>query len=215
MRSNWIAIVAGILLCGLSGRTFAAEPEWNGAAIKPCDRACLIGIMEGYMATIYKHDPKAVPRLAADVRMTENTGQMDVGEGMLWRSKCEPTSFNLYIAHPVSGQVALQARIKVQGRDTLIGIRLKVDRGQIQEIEQLLAGNINAAAIPLLTTPRTAMTADVPASERASREVLLRAANSYFDALEGDDGKIGAFADDCVRHENGYQTVNNPPPAAA
>jgi hypothetical protein len=36
--------------------------------------------------------------------------------------------------------------------------------------------------------------------------------NSNFDALEGDDGKIGAFADDCVRHENGYQTVNNPPP---
>jgi len=41
---------------------------------------------------------------------------------------------------------------------------------------------------------------------------MIRAANSYFDALEGDNGKIGAFADDCVRHENGYQTVNNPPP---
>jgi hypothetical protein len=39
-----------------------------------------------------------------------------------------------------------------------------------------------------------------------------KAANSYFDALEGDDGKIAAFADDCARHENGYQTVNNPPP---
>jgi hypothetical protein len=42
--------------------------------------------------------------------------------------------------------------------------------------------------------------------------VLAYAANSYFDALEGDDGKIAAFADDCVQHENGYQTVNNPPP---
>jgi hypothetical protein len=42
--------------------------------------------------------------------------------------------------------------------------------------------------------------------------VLLRAANSYFDALESDDGKIAAFADDYVRHENGYKTVNNPPP---
>ena len=48
--------------------------------------------------------------------------------------------------------------------------------------------------------------------ERTSREVLAYAANSYFDALEGDDGKIAAFADECVRHENGYQTVNNPPP---
>ena len=45
-----------------------------------------------------------------------------------------------------------------------------------------------------------------------SREVLLWAAHSYFDALEGDSGKIGAFADDCVRHENGYQTVANKHP---
>jgi hypothetical protein len=35
---------------------------------------------------------------------------------------------------------------------------------------------------------------------------MMRAANSYFDALEGDNGKIGAFADDCVRHENGCPT---------
>jgi hypothetical protein len=42
--------------------------------------------------------------------------------------------------------------------------------------------------------------------------MLIRVANSYFDALEGDSGKIGAFAKECVRHENGYQTVNNPPP---
>jgi len=32
---------------------------------------------------------------------------------------------------------------------------------------------------------------------------MFRVANSSFDALEGDSGKIGAFADDCVRHENG------------
>ena len=49
-------------------------------------------------------------------------------------------------------------------------------------------------------------------NQRVSREVMFRVANSYFDALEGDSGKIGAFADDCVRHENGYQTVNNPSP---
>jgi hypothetical protein len=41
---------------------------------------------------------------------------------------------------------------------------------------------------------------------------MIWAANSYFDALEGDNGKIAAFAQDCTRHENGYRTVNNPPP---
>jgi hypothetical protein len=153
-----------------------------------------------------------VPLLALDVRMTENTGQMDVGEGMLWRSKVEPTTFNLIAADPIEGQVSLQARVKIQGRNNLIAVRLKIDRGQILEIEQLWAGGINDAAVPLLTTPRPTLVNDIPPAERLSREVLLRAANSYFDALEGDDGKIAAFADDCVRHENGYQTVNNPPP---
>ncbi len=187
-------------------------PEWNPAAIKECDRACLVGIMDGYMDAIFKHDPKAVPPLALDVRMTENTGHMDVGEGMLWRSHVEPTTFKIYIADPVEGQVALQTRLKIEGRNALVAVRLKIDRGKILEIEQLWDRNINDAAIPLLTTPRETLVNDVPVSQRSSREVLFRAANSYFDALEGDDGGIAAFADDCVRHENGYQTVNNPPP---
>jgi hypothetical protein len=144
--------------------------------------------------------------------MTENTGHMDVGEGVLWRNKVEPTSFKIYIADPVTGQVALQARLLIGGRSALVAVRLKVDRGQVSEIEQLYDRAINDAAIPLLTTPRPGLVTDIPASERTSREVLAYAANSYFDALEGDDGKIAAFADDCVRHENGYQTVNNPPP---
>jgi hypothetical protein len=190
----------------------AGEPEWDPANIKECDRDCLIGIMDGYMSAIFKHDPKAVPPLSVDIRMTENTGEMEVGEGVLWRNKTEPTSFKIYVADPVAGQVAQQARLKIGGRDALVAVRLKVDRGKIQEIEQLYDRNIDAAAIPLLTTPLPILTTDVPPEQRSSRDLLIRAANSYFDALEGDNGKIGAFADDCVRHENGYQTVNNPPP---
>jgi len=203
-------IVATCLIASLP--VVAAEPEWNAANVKECDRACLVGIMDAYMNAIFQRDPKAVPPRAADIRMTENTGAMDVGEGMLWRSRVEPTSFKFYSADPLQGQVAMGGRLQLQGRDTLAAVRLKVDRGRILEIEQLWAGNINAAALPLLTTPVPVLTSDVPPAERTSREGLIRSANSYFDALEGDNGKIGAFADDCVRHENGYQTVNNPPP---
>lgn len=190
----------------------AAEPEWSASRVKACNRECLVGFMDGYLNAIYKHDPKAVPPLAIDVRMTENTGHMDVGEGMLWRSKVTPTDFRIYTGDPETGQVALQARLLIQGRSALVAIRLKVDRGQISEIEQLYDRNINDAAVALLTTPRPGLVTDIPAGERSSREALAYAANSYFDALEGDDGKIGAFSDDCVRHENGYQTVNNPAP---
>jgi hypothetical protein len=201
-------LAAGLLVNGAA----AEEPEWNPAAIKECDRACLIGIMDAYMDAVFEQDLDAVPPLAKDIRMTENTGVMDVGEGVLWRTKTEPTSFNIYVADPISGQVALQARLKIGGRNALVAVRLKVDRGKIQEIEQLYNSEVDDAALPLLTTPSPVLTTDIPPAERVSRDMLFRVANSYFDALEGDNGKIGAFANECVRHENGYQTVNNPPP---
>jgi len=212
MKTTLLTLGAGVLFSVAALQLTATEPEWGPSRVKDCNRECLVGIMDGYMNAIYKHDPKAVPPLSIDVRMTENTGHMDVGEGVLWRSKVEQTSFKIYVADPVTGQVALQSRLLIEGRSALVAVRLKVERGHISEIEQLYDRNINDAAIPLLTTPRPGLVTDIPASERSSREVLYYAANSYFDALEGDDGKIGAFADDCVRHENGYQTVNNPPP---
>jgi hypothetical protein len=214
MGAKFLFALGMILLLSGAGTNLAiaGEPDWNPASQKECDRSCLIGIMDGYMDAIYKHDPKAVPPMTIDVRMTENTGVMAVGEGVLWRFKVEPTPFKIYIADPVAGQVALQARLKIGGQNALVAVRLKVDRGRIQEIEQLYDRSINDAAIPLLTTPLPILTTDVPPAERSTRDMLIRVANTYFDALEGDSGKIGAFAKECVRHENGYQTVNNPPP---
>ena len=203
--------LTAVLLPLTFGTAVAQEPVWN-PAVKECDRACLVGIMDGYMNALFRSDTKAVPPTTIDVKMTENTGMINIGEGVLWRFKVEPTEFKIYVADPVAGQVAQQARLKIGGQDALVAVRLKIDRGKIQEIEQLFDRSVNAAAIELLTTPRTVLTTDVPPAERSSRDILERAANSYFDALEGDNGAIGAFSDDCVRHENGYRTVNNPPP---
>jgi hypothetical protein len=205
-------VIAG--LCAAQQLPFAPDPapEWNSSIVKPCDRGCLVNIMDGYMNAIFKHDPSQLPTLARDVRFTENSAQLNIGEGMLWRSKVEPTSFKIIVADPVFGQVAEQARVIINGQDSLVAIRLKVDRGQIQQIEHLYTRGVDKTALPLLQTPRPDLVDDVPPSERTPRDVMIWVANSYFDALEGDDGKIGAFSDDCVRHENGYQTVNNPPP---
>ena len=67
-------------LCVAATTVVAQEPAWNASAIKECDRACLVGILDGYLDALFKRDPKAVPALSLDVRMTENTGQMDAGE---------------------------------------------------------------------------------------------------------------------------------------
>ena len=84
------------------------------------------------MNAIFQHDPKRAPPLALDVR-TENTGHMDIGEGMLWRSKVEPTGFKIYVADPLAGQVAEQARLLIQARNALVVVRLRIDRGKILE----------------------------------------------------------------------------------
>ena len=153
IQKNLWAPTAALFFAGAILGISAQEPEWNPANIKECDRECLIDIMDGYMDALFKNDPKALPPLSIDVRMTENTGVMNVGEGVLWRFKVEPTSFKIYVADPVTGQVAQQARLTVGGRDALVAIRLKVDRGKIQEIEQLYDRKIDKAAIQLLTTP--------------------------------------------------------------
>jgi hypothetical protein len=137
-----LAALGAFFIAGLSNAQQlpyapSPAPKWSPSIVKPCDRACLVNIMDGYMNAIFKHDPSQLPTLARDVRFTENSAQLDIGEGMLWRSKVEPTSFKIVVADPVFGQVAEQARVEINGQDSLIAVRLKVDSGQIQQIEPI------------------------------------------------------------------------------
>ena len=215
MRAERVrALLASVVLStGASGAT-AGEPPWDAARVKPCDRACLVAVMDGYLDALLKHDAGGLP-LEVGARITENAAPIGVGQGVLWRAKVEPSTFKLYVADPIAGQVAIQTVPTIEGRPALVAIRLKVERRRITEIEQLLDRQIAPEAMELLHAPRAQLQRDVAAADRTSRDGLLWAVHSYFDALEGDDGRIAAFADDCVRHENGYQTVNNKTPGRA
>jgi hypothetical protein len=92
---RWLLLGSLLLSIAIASVIAAHEPEWNPANVKPCDRACLARVMDTYMNAIYKHDPKLAPPLAKDYRMTENTGVIEVGEGMLWRRQVTPTTFSL------------------------------------------------------------------------------------------------------------------------
>ena len=61
---NTLKLMSGALLCVAVTTMTAQEPAGNASAIKGCDRACLFGILEGYMNAIFKRDPKAVPPLS-------------------------------------------------------------------------------------------------------------------------------------------------------
>ena len=67
--------MAVVLLCVAAAAAVAQEPAWNASAIKERDRACLLGVMDGYLDALFKNEPKAVPPLSIDLRITENTGQ--------------------------------------------------------------------------------------------------------------------------------------------
>src|SRR5437870_7995395 len=142
-----------VLLLGLLAISASAqEPPWDPARVKPCDRSCLTGIMDRYVGAMMKHDRTGLP-LEPELRMTENAAQIAVGEGILWRARVEPTTFKLYVADPIAGQVGLQTVLNIEGRPALVAIRLKVGRLRILEIEQMLDRNVGPRAMERLRTP--------------------------------------------------------------
>jgi len=206
--------IAGLLLNILSIHAHAGDPEWKDLVIKSCDRACLVDMMDMYTAAVVRKDHSILP-LALDVQFTENTARLDVGEGFLWRGAVTETTFKYYVADPLNGQVAIGTVFNIEDRPALVAIRLRIERGRIMEIEQMVDRNVAPEAMELLQTPVPLLTNDIPAVERTSREVMVAAANAYFAALTGENGRIAPFHKDCIRHENGYQTVNNKTPGRA
>ncbi len=190
------------------------KTDWDVSRAKPCDRACLVGFMDGYLHAMETRTTSGLP-LAEEVWVTENTARIDLGEGILWRADLKATFFRVTAADPVTGQVAVQTVYDIQGKPALVAIRLKIDRRMITEVEELLDRNVAPEAMALLQAPRPELLNDVAPKDRSSREVMLYAANAYFDALTGENGKIAPFADECIRHEQGYQTVNNKTPGRA
>ena len=196
----------------------AAKPwyktDWDPARVQACDRACLIADMDGYLHAMETHDSSKL-NLAEELWFTENTARMDIGEGVLWRAALKPTAFRIDVVDPTSGQIATQIVYEVEGKPAMVAVRLRVERRMITEVEELLDRNVAPEAMELLTTPRPIFQTDVPVKQRTSRDYLVYAANAYFDALTGENGKIAPFAHDCVRHEQGYQTVFNAKPGRA
>jgi len=192
------------LLMGAVALAFALP-----AAAQDCDRACLITLADDYAAALVAHDPSKVP-LATTVRTVENAKKVATGEG-LWRTATAgPTTFQIHVPDPVSQQVGLLAMMEVDGKPALVGIRLKRVGGKIVEAEHMVAGNLSPPALANLQAPRPALLREVPEDYADSRGRLLHIGASYYDALDLNNGSYAPFADDCERHENGFQTSRNP-----
>lgn len=182
-----------------------------GTGAAACDRSCLIRIADQYLAAMVKHDPAGLP-LAPKVKYTENTAAIPVGDG-LWVGVSEaPSTFKIYAADPVSGQVAFFGVLKEFGAPAMLALRIRVENERITEIEHVVARQVRDPGMANLVTPRPGLLETVPPAERVSRQEMFRIADSYFDSIEQTNGKLAPFADDCERHENGGQTTTRKTP---
>jgi hypothetical protein len=194
----------------------AANSSQMPAAPVACDRGCLYGFLDQYLAALLAKDPARLS-WAAHVKFTENNVELPVGWG-LWGTLSGRGAEDLRAADPATGQVAYFGVIEERGTKSFLALRLKIDDEKISEVETIIDrkgygpgpfGDPDALqAVPVISE-------DVPPDRRRPRERLIALADGYFNTLELNDGQIFTqFADDCSRRENGVWTANDPHPGA-
>jgi hypothetical protein len=214
MRAKFLVIAA---LCSvavaIAAGFFAPKVSATGSIPADCNRACLEGLADRYLAALVAHDPKRLP-LAADVKYTEQDQVMDVGDGF-WGTATAVGGYKHCFSDVVMEQIGCMVTMHEGDHLLIMGMRLRVELGRITEIETTYyrqgGGGPNNIAGLDTGTPEPLWFDTVPPSQRVSRQQLIATANMYFAGLENNDGKgVYPFADDCDRMENGVHTTNNP-----
>jgi hypothetical protein len=180
------------------------------AAGASCDKACMEGIADRYRAAYVKHDPRGLP-LAAKVRYTENGVVLKFPDGT-WDTVTKEAGPALTLSDTKSGNVGIYTAI-VQSHDTegYLAVRLKIQKGEITEIEHIVSTKRNLSSPPTPIGPHAEYQPDfnfmktVDPARRLSRDKLIPFADGYFSTLQQNDGSIRgtAFSPDASRIENG------------
>jgi hypothetical protein len=179
-----------------------------GSGADALDRPGLVALMERYLLALASHEPTQVP-LAPNVKLVENTEVTPIGKGLWQTATAGPGDFRIYVADPVAGEVGFMGVIEEKGKPTILAARLKVVDGTITEVDHLVVHSDGRPLSPNMARPRPGLVEPVKPSERVSRDEMLRIANSYYEAIVRDDGRVAPFADECQRRENGGITAND------
>jgi hypothetical protein len=212
-------VVAATALAAL---TIGFFPMRVRASIGPiplnCNRACLEGVIDQYLAAVVKHDPKGVP-LSEDVIYTENSQVLKVGDGF-WKTAEGLGNYKHVFADPEFGQVAMMGTMREAGGPILMSLRLRIELGRITEIESVYfkpggGGPNNIAAVDA-GKAEDIWFRTIPPAQRLSRPEMIAVADAYFSGLQKNDGRgvngtgTYPFTNDCHRIENGSPTTNVP-----
>ena len=174
-----------------------------------CDRDCLLGIADQYMAALVKHDSGGLP-WAERVRFTENEVPLMIGDGV-WgtASSVRPDAFR--IADPASGNVLWLGVLEEHGQAAYYAVRLNARDGRIAEVETVVGragtpgefADTKGYALPAVFTESLAQ------KQRRKRARMLAIVAGYYDTMQRNDGNLHTeFAADCERSVNGLSTTH-------
>jgi hypothetical protein len=211
-----VALAAALCLFA-TGSLHQAAAAGAPAKSSDCDRTCLNGFVDQYMAAVAAHDASKLPH-TDKVRYTENNVEMPLGEG-LWQTSDGWGDYKVYTDDPESGQVGFLGIANEDKTLSCFAARLKVVDHKVSEIEVIVARPENPGprgAGPVTGGPenlkdKPLFSEDEPAAERVSRDKLIQLADGYFSTIQLNTGKLfTTFDPDCQRFENGSGTANNP-----
>ena len=193
---------------------------WSAASAQPativpptCERACLKGFIDRYIAAMVAHDPASLP-VIRDVKFTENGQELKLGDG-LWGTIQAQGDYKLYFVDPETQEAGFFGTVTESGRQDIVGIRLHIQSGtKISQIETQVAraslGGGPGGGKPPVMSEKPIFYEDVPPAQRRSRQQMVAIADSYFEGLEQATETITPFDPHCQRLENGMVTANNP-----
>ncbi|MGV3591168.1 MAG: hypothetical protein ACO1PZ_05720 [Gammaproteobacteria bacterium] len=190
----------------------ATPPQAAGTAVVTCDRECLLGKVDDYLAALRAHDASRAP-FASDAKYTENTVVLPMTTGLWNTVTATPGLYDLRAADPVTGNVAFYIIIEEAGTPAWLSGRLHVDAGQIDELETVvIRTGLGGSGLAGFDLPGVdpEWNAIVPPEQRSTREELFDVADRYVETLDADLQGHVQFAPDCNRIENGVFTANNP-----
>lgn len=207
-HKNLFAFTAGLILLAATLAGCGSKQAQGPVALTACDRSCLLGVVDQYLAAVSAHDPKKAP-FAANARFTENAQILSLGDGLWNTASAGTVGYKNVVADPGDGQAGFYVLMKENDNPIWLSGRLKVVDRKITELETVIIRKGSGFGNFELTAPLPVWDEVLDPGQRRPRKEMLEIANKYFEAIEKSLTDTVPFDDACNRIENGVQTTNN------
>lgn len=190
-----------------SAATDGAAGQAPGTDTAKCSREDLKAQVAGYFAALAAHDPSMLPQ-GAGLKFTENAMQLQLGEGLMWKTAAAAKlTRSLYDAERCG--TVTEAVVPNSGTDTIYGLRLQVVDRELTEIESIVVDpddGFYPMPMGILNSKAEVWEDVLPVDQRSTRLQLEAAGKAYFDWF-GDSSVMPPSAMPCDRLENGFKTT--------